>query len=205
MTREEDRMRLSRLREQIESLKGEFEIEISQLRDEFNDEIRRVENELSRAGDAVDSAPDVSSSLEEPVASETDVSRKAHEESIAQDLAAPSTTHVVSEPARASALQFVISELGPLFRNITGPLAILTQLAGQGLDAYRHYQEQGKAPVFLMTTAGIIALVLGFGYLLQYSFAYLLGEIAKLVLGFTIALSVTVYGGYLARNNSPAC
>ena len=66
MTREEDRMRLSRLREQIESLKGEFEIEISQLRDEFNDEIRRVENELSRAGDAVDSAPDVSSSDSTP-------------------------------------------------------------------------------------------------------------------------------------------
>lgn len=204
MTREEDRTRISQLRTQIEALKSEFEIEIRQLRDEFSDEIRRVEDELSRAGDAVDSTADVSSSLEpgaEPVASETDVSPKPYEEPVGPDVAAPSTTDVVSEPARTSAWQFVITELGPLFRTVTGPLAILTQLAGQGLTAYRHYQEQGKAPVFLLTTAGIIALVLGFGYLLQYSFAYLLGEIAKLVLGFAIALSVTIYGGYLARNS----
>ena len=48
-----------------------------------------------------------------------------------------------------------------LMARLFGPIAAAIETA-TGL--YRHYQEQGKAPVFLMTAVGIVALVSGFGY-----------------------------------------
>ncbi|WP_299945340.1 DUF2339 domain-containing protein [uncultured Microbulbifer sp.] len=67
---------------------------------------------------------------------------------------------------------------------------------------YRHYQRQGKAPVFFMTAAGILALVLGFAYLLQFSFNAYLGPAGKVTLGFLIA-GATAFGGVTFSRRMP--
>lgn len=76
-------------------------------------------------------------------------------------------------------------------------LALLGPFAGlleKVFSIYLHYKEQGKAPVFFMTTSGIVALVLGFTYLLQYSFNEYLGEAGKVAIGFALALATTAGG-----------
>ena len=74
----------------------------------------------------------------------------------------------------------------------TGPVGALVERA---MSAYYHYRDQGKAPAFLMTLAGLVALTAGFGYLLQYSFNNFLGPVAKLGLGALIG--VAIIGGEL--------
>jgi hypothetical protein len=91
--------------------------------------------------------------------------------------------------------QSLFSLIAPLF----GPL---TAIFSMFFKVYRHYQEQGKAPVFFMTATGIVALVFGFGYLLQYSFNEYLGPVGKVFLGFVFAVAVTLGGIRLTRKNN---
>ncbi|WP_444928464.1 DUF2339 domain-containing protein [Microbulbifer sp. SSSA002] len=70
------------------------------------------------------------------------------------------------------------------------------------ISFYRHYHSQGKAPVFFMTAAGILALVFGFTYLLQFSFNTYLGPTGKVILGFLVAAATTV-GGVVFRRRMP--
>jgi hypothetical protein len=55
---------------------------------------------------------------------------------------------------------------------------------------YTKYKSEGKLPIFFMTVAGILAILFGVGYLMQYSFQYLgiYESLAKIVLGFLAAL-----------------
>ncbi len=62
------------------------------------------------------------------------------------------------------------------------------------IKLYYHYQEQGKAPVFLMTVGGLITLTFGFAYLLQYSFTTLFNDSLKVITGFIIGTGI-IYGG----------
>lgn len=94
---------------------------------------------------------------------------------------------IVPQHATPISLKRVIKNIAPLF----GPTAGVIKA---GLDTYKHYRQEGKAPVFLLTLAGIIALVLGFSYLLQYSFNNWFNELAKVGLGF-IATCCIIYAG----------
>ncbi len=78
----------------------------------------------------------------------------------------------------------------------------LSDLMGKIWAFYQHYKNQGKAPVFFMTLAGILALVLGFGYLLQYSFHEYLNPMGKVGLGFLAAIAVTFGGLRLCQQKS---
>lgn len=73
------------------------------------------------------------------------------------------------------------STLFAVVSSIFGPL---TGLFNKAKEVIAYYREQGKLPVFFMTLAGIITLVLGVGYILQYSFVYLLGPELKLLCSF---------------------
>jgi uncharacterized membrane protein len=53
-----------------------------------------------------------------------------------------------------------------------------------------------------MTVTRIIALVFGFGYLLQYSFNEYLGPVGKVFLGFLCAIAGTTVGIRLTRKNN---
>lgn len=89
--------------------------------------------------------------------------------------------------------------LGSLFSFIFGPI---NNLVLKGFELYRHYRDQGKAPVFLMTTAGIVTLLFGFGYLLQYSFVYLLNPPVKLLLCVVAGAGFVVLGNYLSNSKN---
>ncbi|WP_445355673.1 DUF2339 domain-containing protein [Microbulbifer sp. EKSA008] len=78
----------------------------------------------------------------------------------------------------------------------------ISRVWGSLMSFYRHYQSQGKAPVFFMTAAGILALVFGFAYLLQFSFNAYLGPVGKVTLGFLVAAATTT-GGVMFRRRMP--
>ena len=78
-----------------------------------------------------------------------------------------------------------------------------------GLDlvrkVYNKYKSEGKLPIFFMTIAGIIAILFGFGYLMQYTIgaAGIYQGLIKVSLGFVAAL-VSIYIGVrlFKRNES---
>ncbi len=90
-------------------------------------------------------------------------------------------------------LVFIGMQLGPV-----------SQLLGMGLDTYRHYREQGRGTVFLMTAAGAIALISGFGFLLQYSLNNLLGDLARVVFSFACAEALCIIGIFIHRHRKRA-
>jgi len=96
--------------------------------------------------------------------------------------------------AQEAGRQSLFTILAPLF----GPFAALCNFFS---TVYLHYQKQGKAPVFFMTVTGIVALVLGFGYLLQYSFNEYLGPVGKVIIGFVCAFAVTAGGVRITRKS----
>ncbi len=82
---------------------------------------------------------------------------------------------------------------------VLGPFSAIFK---QAYNSYQHYQREGKGPVFFLTVAGILALVAGFGYLLQYSFNNYLGEVGKVVFGYLVANALIVVGAKLSRKNA---
>jgi len=86
--------------------------------------------------------------------------------------------------------------LEPLLSTILGPF---TALLSSFSKIYQHYKNQGKAPVFFLTLAGIITLVMGFGYLLQYSFNEYLPPVGKVSIGYFCALAILIFSIKLAK------
>ncbi|AWF82666.1 hypothetical protein BTJ40_18645 [Microbulbifer sp. A4B17] len=111
-------------------------------------------------------------------------------------IATPSPERV-GKPGRQA--KWISEELPSLLEPALEPL---NRVWGSLVSFYRHYQSQGKAPVFFMTTAGILALVFGFAYLLQFSFNAYLGPAGKVALGFLVAAATTV-GGVAFRRRKP--
>ncbi len=60
-------------------------------------------------------------------------------------------------------------------------------------DTYRHYQAQNRLPVFFMTVGGIVAILLGFSYLLQFVPDFYF-EVVKVV-GIFAASLATLFTG----------
>jgi len=92
---------------------------------------------------------------------------------------------------KGSFTQGIINKiLEPLVSTILGPF---TSLLSSFTKIYTHYKKQGKAPVFFLTLAGIVTLVMGFGYLLQYSFNEYLPPLGKVSIGYLSALAVLIF------------
>ncbi|MDH5424735.1 MAG: DUF2339 domain-containing protein [Gammaproteobacteria bacterium] len=70
------------------------------------------------------------------------------------------------------------------------------------IKLYLHYKDQGKAPVFLMTVAGLLTLTVGFGYLLQYSFYTVFSDTLKALTGFVVGAGIIAAGALLARKQT---
>ncbi|PCI44555.1 MAG: hypothetical protein COB51_10025 [Moraxellaceae bacterium] len=85
-----------------------------------------------------------------------------------------------------------------LVQSFLGPIS---GLFSKSMGIYQHYRDQGKAPVFLMTVAGIIALVMGFGYLLQYSLNEYLGPASKMAMAYLISGGVLWLGQWVHRRH----
>ncbi|NOY71920.1 MAG: DUF2339 domain-containing protein [Gammaproteobacteria bacterium] len=110
-----------------------------------------------------------------------------------------SPSSITSSPKKVETPLWVKLGLSELLLRLFGPFAgFFTKLSA----VYKHYQSQGKAPVFFMTAAGISALILGFGYLLQFSFSQYLSEVAKMLIAYAIATAVTIGGIYFTRKKT---
>jgi predicted membrane protein DUF2339 len=92
--------------------------------------------------------------------------------------------------------------LSSLAENILPMFGPVSSILIKFLEVYKHYQSQGKTPVFFMTLAGILTLVMGFGYLLQYSFSQFLGPSGKVIIGFAGSLGITLCGVLICRKRS---
>ena len=77
-----------------------------------------------------------------------------------------------------------------------------------GLDlvskVYTKYKTEGQLPIFFMTIAGIVAILFGFGYLMQYSLnaAGVYEGIIKVGLGFSAALVSIIIGMRLSKKET---
>ncbi len=84
-----------------------------------------------------------------------------------------------------------------LLSSFLGPLSTLTEAF---VKIYQHYRKQGKAPVFFLTLAGIITMVMGFGYLLQFSFNEYLPAWGKITLSYSFSFAVLIGAIILHKN-----
>jgi hypothetical protein len=97
----------------------------------------------------------------------------------------------IPEPSEPSQFDLKVKEL-------LGPINEGVELF---FGAYEKFKTEGKLPIFFMTIAGIVAILFGFGYLMQLSLQYLgaYQELAKIGLGFTSAIVLVVIGIRLSQ------
>ncbi len=76
--------------------------------------------------------------------------------------------------------------------------APLAQFWGYLTELYAHYREQDKLPAFFMTIGGIVALLFGFGYLMQF-IADDYFEVFKIAGSATFSIGITILGTYLQQ------
>jgi len=109
-----------------------------------------------------------------------------------------------SEPGFVNTLvsNFLQSIISYIFSSLTLFATPFQELYHKLIKLYFHYQKQGKAPVFLMTAAGLATLTVGFGYLLQYSFNTLFNDALKAITGFVIGGGIVAAGILLSKKKT---
>ncbi len=97
----------------------------------------------------------------------------------------------ISKPIVPSKLELKLKEI----------LAPLNEGIELFLDAYEKYKREGKLPIFFMTIAGIIAILFGFGYLMQLSLNSLgaYQVLVKIGMGFTSSIVLGIIGTKLSQ------
>lgn len=121
-----------------------------------------------------------------------------------QNTSQPSSTTKATTPVNNNAIASSpvfnpLSVVGEFLTLLLGPFGSLYH---QVMKVYYRYQEQGRGPVFLMTAAGILALVMGFGFLLQYSFSNYLGIGGKITTGFISAIAMVALGMKISNKST---
>ena len=120
------------------------------------------------------------------------------------------TTHAKTESHNSAAVQhfnlfrnkFFLTIISFLLNRFALVISPVQGLLVKFVKLYQHYKEQGKAPVFLMTVAGLITLTFGFAYLLQYSFHTYFNNTLKAATGFIIGAGIIGAGALLARKQT---
>ena len=120
------------------------------------------------------------------------------------------TTHIKTENHNTEVVQrfnlfrneFFLTIISFLLNSFALVISPVQSLLVKFVKLYQHYKEQGKAPVFLMTVAGLITLTFGFAYLLQYSFHTYFNDTLKAISGFIIGAGIIGAGALLARKQT---
>ncbi len=174
---------------------------LAELGDEFDQKVQHLERRID-----VLVAKQTLSGYSEPVdlaisdsSSEVNASVKVTTASppVSQKTKPDSSPGSVKNPSKKSLFSVLMSLFTTLLSMLLGPFSGLLE---QFSALYQYYQKQGKAPVFFMTLTGVVALVFGFGYLLQYSFNEYLGPMGKVVIGFVIAFATIGGGVWFTKN-----
>jgi len=119
----------------------------------------------------------------------------------------PSKAGVENKPSEPGFINAILSNvMQTIISYILSSLTIFAlpfqELYHKLINLYFHYQKQGKAPVFLMTAAGLATLTVGFGYLLQYSFNTLFNDALKAITGFIIGGGIIAAGILLSKKKT---
>lgn len=179
----------------IEELIAKYEqLEIRHKKEmaELKGELIKLRNELaSKDSKVVVDLPQKEKVIEREVVFKDEVKQPI--EHISRPIQQP-VKKVISEPRKPSELELKLKKaIEPLY---------------DGLDlvskVYTKYKTEGKLPIFFMTIAGIIAILFGFGYLMQYSLsaAGIYQGLIKVGLGFLAALVSIVIGIRLSKKES---
>ena len=135
------------------------------------------------------------SSAAKPFASKYSASRPTDSKSSAAQRALPQTQEGREQQTPNWGRKFD-QAVAAFFAAMLSPLL---GLFAQAKDFYQHYQAKGQGPVFMMTLAGIIAMTLGFGYLLQYSMNHWLSDTGKALTGFVCANGILALGAFIRK------
>ena len=201
------RQELRELRAEFDSRTKELELAIQRLESRWNDEDVLVQANLAEAHPpaevileealpepAVPVEPDVVSApysdtpMDPPEADPVDIPATEIPRLPPEDRPEPGPR----KPGRIEeALNGVAAALAGLF-------APLLSLLERGVGIYRDYQRQGKAPVFLLTLAGIVAMLAGVGYLLRLSVGSL-DAAGRTGIGFAAGVGFVITGSILAK------
>ncbi|PWK54334.1 DUF2339 domain-containing protein [Pleionea mediterranea] len=116
------------------------------------------------------------------------------------DSPASKTRQQAQRPQQQQQKPSSISLLFFWFVNLVMEQWRLGAIVERGLDTYRDYQRQGKAPLFLLTASGIVILLIGLGFLLQFTFDQFT-PLMKVGSGYLLTAAVFATGLYLRRSN----
>ena len=64
----------------------------------------------------------------------------------------------------------------------------------QVFTLYKKFKEEERLSIFFLTAGGVVATILGFVFLLQYSFSNYLSEFAKIIFGYAVAIAIIATG-----------
>ncbi|MCE0557154.1 DUF2339 domain-containing protein [Motilimonas sp. E26] len=131
--------------------------------------------------------------LSEQAASQEQVARLVPKPTrlAASDSAAEAITEPVESLPRSMHKNAIEQASHEWLGSLLGPIA---KVSRQLKSFYQHYQQRGLGPVFLMTLAGIAALTLGFGYLLQYSWNNVFSDGMRIAVAVLFANSILAAG-----------
>jgi len=103
----------------------------------------------------------------------------------------PGVTHTVREESVLN------KRINQLFEPLVDGYDLIKEVIGR-------YKREGKLPILLMTIAGILAILVGFGHLMQLSFDYLgvYSGIVKISLGFISSIVIGLIGKRLYKRDS---
>ncbi|WP_037027505.1 DUF2339 domain-containing protein [Psychromonas aquimarina] len=213
---------LLNLRAELDLLRTSQDKQQQNINKRFNDLSRRLE-QLGSLSDSADSQSSSGKQSRETVqlaikngnavfhAYENETLRPGREE-ITADILSSSAEHIREqnnssaqpelsvEITREAVIQLsqsgLLNRLGEFAGALFGPFSAVSC---QIHSFYKHYQQRGLGPVFLMTVVGIITLTLGFAYLLQYSINNWFSELAKALSGFAAANAVLLLAVFIRK------
>ena len=190
--------------EELESLLAEFDKQIKAENPDLitpTEEVRKVTNTLENIDSAEVEHTFVNSIS---VESETEEGESIKEEepelvekfSISPAEIKPIPQHKQPKPKEPRKPSKVEIAFQLAFESVLAPLA---QFKEYTTEVYFHYKKQNKLPVFFMTIGGILAILFGFGYLMQANYSQYF-DIVKVVVGFLASILVILWGKKLLVN-----
>lgn len=92
--------------------------------------------------------------------------------------------------------------LTSLFLFIFAPiLKPLQAFFPQVFTLYKKFKEEERLSIFFLTAGGVVATILGFVFLLQYSFSNYLSEFTKIIFGYAVAIAIIATGWKLTNKS----
>lgn len=93
--------------------------------------------------------------------------------------------------------------LTSLFLFIFAPiLKPLKAFFPQVFTLYKKFKEEERLSIFFLTVGGVVATILGFVFLLQYSFSNYLSEFAKIIFGYVVAMTIIAIGWKITNKSN---